>query len=215
MLIVCCDGLNGLPDAIEATWPRRSCRPVSCTSSGRRCGCVGYKDRKAVAAALGPSTPRPTVEAAAEAIDELRARVGRPLPGDREGVARPPGNSSRRSSQFHAEDPQGRLHDQPRSRPSTAGRRSSASDRAPPLVAFGARRRPRAPPRSDGAAGSGLDALPDGSGITAPGLSHAPPGRRRRGRSSSAPRNPARVDLRVGDVRRATSPVTTRSRRNR
>ena len=28
VLLVCCDGLKGLPDAIEATWPRHSCRPV-------------------------------------------------------------------------------------------------------------------------------------------------------------------------------------------
>src|SRR6266704_1049152 len=30
-LIVCCDGLKGLPDAIRATWPEATCRPVSCT----------------------------------------------------------------------------------------------------------------------------------------------------------------------------------------
>ena len=32
ILIACCDGLTGLPEAIEATWPHaRSCRPAWCT----------------------------------------------------------------------------------------------------------------------------------------------------------------------------------------
>jgi transposase-like protein len=37
-LIVCCDGLKGLPDAIRVTWPDATvCRPVSCTSCGTVC----------------------------------------------------------------------------------------------------------------------------------------------------------------------------------
>jgi putative transposase len=37
-LIVCCDGLKGLPDAIRTTWPdTRPCRPVSCTWCATRC----------------------------------------------------------------------------------------------------------------------------------------------------------------------------------
>ena len=31
VLIVCCDGLTGFPEAIEATWPPRPSRPVWCT----------------------------------------------------------------------------------------------------------------------------------------------------------------------------------------
>ena len=36
VLFVCCDGLNGLPDAIEATCPRPKCRHALSTSSGHQ-----------------------------------------------------------------------------------------------------------------------------------------------------------------------------------
>ena len=38
VLFVCCDSLCALPEAIEATSPKRSCRPASSTSSAPRCG---------------------------------------------------------------------------------------------------------------------------------------------------------------------------------
>jgi len=36
--IVCCDGLTGLPDAINVIWPRPRCSCAWSISSGRRCG---------------------------------------------------------------------------------------------------------------------------------------------------------------------------------
>ena len=52
VLIVCCDGLAGLPEAIEATWPQsivQTCVVHLIRASMRF---VSYKDRKSVAAAL-------------------------------------------------------------------------------------------------------------------------------------------------------------------
>ncbi len=50
----CCDGLKGLPDAIEATWPHavvQTCVIHLLRNSFRFCS---YKDRRAVAKALRP-----------------------------------------------------------------------------------------------------------------------------------------------------------------
>jgi transposase-like protein len=34
VLMLVCDGLKGLPEAVETVWPRRSCRPASCICCG-------------------------------------------------------------------------------------------------------------------------------------------------------------------------------------
>jgi putative transposase len=64
VLIVCCDGLTGFPEAIEATWP--SATVQTCTVHLIRAAMrfVSYSDRKKVAAALRPIYTAPTVEAA-------------------------------------------------------------------------------------------------------------------------------------------------------
>jgi transposase-like protein len=64
VLIVCCDGLTGFPEAIEATWPEATVQTcvVHLIRAGMRF--VNYKDRKAVAAALKPVYQAPTAEAA-------------------------------------------------------------------------------------------------------------------------------------------------------
>jgi putative transposase len=67
-LIVCCDGLTGFPEAIEATWP--SSIVQTCTVHLIRAAMrfVSYADRKRVAAALRPIYTAPTVEAAETAL---------------------------------------------------------------------------------------------------------------------------------------------------
>jgi putative transposase len=67
-LIVCCDGLTGFPEAIEATWP--SSIVQTCTVHLIRAAMrfVSYTDRKKVAAALRPIYTAPTVEAAETAL---------------------------------------------------------------------------------------------------------------------------------------------------
>jgi putative transposase len=70
VLIACCDGLVGLPEAIEATWPQtvvQTCVVHLIRSSLRY---VSYNDRKAVAAALKPIYTAANADAA---FDELTA----------------------------------------------------------------------------------------------------------------------------------------------
>jgi putative transposase len=70
VLIACCDGLVGLPEAIEATWPQtvvQTCVVHLIRASLRY---VNYNDRKAVAAALKPIY---TAVNAEHAFDELTA----------------------------------------------------------------------------------------------------------------------------------------------
>jgi transposase-like protein len=75
VLIVCCDGLKGFPEAIEATWPDsvvQTCVVHLIRASMRF---VSYKDRKGVAAALKPIYTAPTAEAAAKALDAFEASM--------------------------------------------------------------------------------------------------------------------------------------------
>jgi putative transposase len=64
VLIVCCDGLTGLPEAIEATWPQTTVQTCVVHLIRAAMRFVSYNDRKAVAAALRPIYTAPTVEAA-------------------------------------------------------------------------------------------------------------------------------------------------------
>lgn len=69
VLIVCCDGLPGLPEAIAATWPRaivQTCVVHLIRSSMRY---ASWRDRKAIAAMLRPIYTAATVEAAEIALD--------------------------------------------------------------------------------------------------------------------------------------------------
>lgn len=81
VLLVCCDGLKGLPDAIEATWPQalvQTCVIHLIRASTRFCT---YKDRRAVAAALKPIYTAPTAEAAEAAMDDFEIEWGDQYPG--------------------------------------------------------------------------------------------------------------------------------------
>jgi putative transposase len=64
VLIVCCDGLTGFPEAIEATWPRATVQTCLLHLIGAAMRYVSYADRKKVVAALRPVYTAPTVEAA-------------------------------------------------------------------------------------------------------------------------------------------------------
>ena len=54
VLIVCCDGLTGFPDAIAATWPQATVQTCVVHLIRASMRFVNYGDRKAVAAALRP-----------------------------------------------------------------------------------------------------------------------------------------------------------------
>ena len=64
VLIVCCDGLTGLPEAIEATWPKATVQTCVVHLIRAAMRFVSYGDRKAVAAALRPIYTAPTAEVA-------------------------------------------------------------------------------------------------------------------------------------------------------
>ena len=73
VLIVCCDGLTGFPEAIEATWPRATVQTCVVHLIRASMRFVSYKDRKRVAAALKTVYTAPTVEAAETALLEFEA----------------------------------------------------------------------------------------------------------------------------------------------
>jgi putative transposase len=64
VLIVCCDGLRGFPEAVEATWPQTTVQTCTVHLIRAAMRFVSYTDRKRVAAALRPIYTAPTVEAA-------------------------------------------------------------------------------------------------------------------------------------------------------
>ena len=64
VLIVCCDGLTGFPEAVEATWPATTVQTCTVHLIRAAMRFVSYNDRKAVAAALRPIYTAPTVDAA-------------------------------------------------------------------------------------------------------------------------------------------------------
>lgn len=75
-LIVCCDGLSGFAEAIEATWPRSTVQTCTVHLIRAAMRFVSYADRKKVAAALKPIYTAPTAEAAET---ELLAFADSPL----------------------------------------------------------------------------------------------------------------------------------------
>ena len=70
VLIVCCDGLTGFPEAVAATWPEATVQTCVVHLIRNAMRFVNYSDRKAVAAALKPIYQAPTADAA---LDELEA----------------------------------------------------------------------------------------------------------------------------------------------
>ena len=80
VLIVCCDGLKGLPDAIEAVWPKavvQTCVVHLLRGSFRY---ASYTDRKKLAAGLRPIYTAVSQDAAAEALDEFEEQWGSKYP---------------------------------------------------------------------------------------------------------------------------------------
>ncbi len=81
VLIVCCDGLTGFPDAVAATWPEATVQTCVVHLIRAAMRFVNYKDRKAVAAALKPIYQAVNEDAALEALEEFSsAELGRRYP---------------------------------------------------------------------------------------------------------------------------------------
>lgn len=75
VLIVCCDGLTGLPEAIEATWTQATVQTCVVHLIRAAMRFVNYKDRKAVAAALRPIYTAANAEAARIELDTFTDSV--------------------------------------------------------------------------------------------------------------------------------------------
>lgn len=80
ILICCCDGLTGLPDAIRSVFPDTVVQ--TCTVHVVRAAArfVSYQDRKKVAAAMRAIYTAPTLEAAELAMGEFRTTWGTQYP---------------------------------------------------------------------------------------------------------------------------------------
>ena len=81
VLIVCCDGLTGFPEAVEATWPQATVQTCVVHLIRASMRFVSYQDRKKVAARLRGVYTAPTAEAAEAALLEFsESELGRRYP---------------------------------------------------------------------------------------------------------------------------------------
>jgi putative transposase len=81
VLIVCCDGLTGFPEAIEATWPESTVQTCVVHLIRTAMRFVSWRDRRFVAAALKPIYQAPDAETARIELDAFAAsELGRRHP---------------------------------------------------------------------------------------------------------------------------------------
>lgn len=81
VLVVVCDGLTGLPNAITAVWPQATVQTCIVHLTRASLRWVNWKDRKKVAAQLRAIYAAPTEQAAADALDALaESDIGRAYP---------------------------------------------------------------------------------------------------------------------------------------
>lgn len=81
VLIVCCDGLSGFPEAIAATWPEATVQTCVVHLIRAAMRFVNYKDRKRVAAALKPIYQAPNAEAALAELESFeKSDLGKKYP---------------------------------------------------------------------------------------------------------------------------------------
>src|SRR5829696_2684078 len=73
VLIVCCDGLTGFPDAIAATWPEATVQTCVVHLIRAAMRFVRYTDRKPIAAALRPVYTAANADGALIALDAFEA----------------------------------------------------------------------------------------------------------------------------------------------
>ena len=142
VLIVCCDGLTGFPEAIEATWPQATVQTCVVHLIRAAMRFVNYNDRKAVAAALRPiyqavdadggrgRTRRVRSLDAGQAVTRTRSRRST----RRLGPVHPVPGVPARAAQGHLHDQRDRVaelpaaqdHQEPRALPQRRRRREAA-----------------------------------------------------------------------------------------
>lgn len=80
ILLLCGDGLKGLPEAVEAVYPITDVQLCVVHQIRNATKFVSYKDRKAFCEDMRPIYTAPTVEAAELALDELERKWGHRYP---------------------------------------------------------------------------------------------------------------------------------------
>ena len=80
VLIVVCDGLTGLPDAIEAIWPKATIQTCVVHLLRGSFRYASYADRKKLAAAMRPIYTAVSVDTAEEAMIDFEAEWGSKYP---------------------------------------------------------------------------------------------------------------------------------------
>jgi putative transposase len=81
ILIACCDGLTGLPDAIRSVFPDTVVQTCVVHVIRNAMRFVSYKDRKKVASSMRAIYSAPTVDAAELALKEFDTAYGQQYPG--------------------------------------------------------------------------------------------------------------------------------------
>jgi putative transposase len=81
ILILCCDGLTGLPDAARSVFPNTVIQTCVVHVIRNSMKFVSFGDRKKVSAAMRAIYTAPTVEAAELALAEFRKEFGKQYPG--------------------------------------------------------------------------------------------------------------------------------------
>jgi putative transposase len=82
VLIACCDGLEGLPDAIETVWPHTTVQTCVVHLIRACMRYISYTDRKATTALLRPVYTAPTEDAALDALGAFAdSNLGKRYPG--------------------------------------------------------------------------------------------------------------------------------------
>jgi putative transposase len=81
VLIACCDGLTGLPEAITSAFPDTVVQTCVVHVIRNAMRFVSYQDRKKIAKSMRTIYTAPTVEAAELALKDLDTEWGRQYPG--------------------------------------------------------------------------------------------------------------------------------------
>lgn len=81
ILIACCDGLTGLPDAIRSVFPETVVQTCVVHVIRNAMRFVSYKDRKKIAASMRQIYSAPNIEAAELALKEFDQKFGEQYPG--------------------------------------------------------------------------------------------------------------------------------------
>ena len=132
VLIVCCDGLTGFPEAIEATWPAATVQTCTVHLIRAAMRFVSYEDRKKRRRGAAPDLHRPHRGGRRDRAARLRRlRARAPLPGhgrdlgERLGAVHPVPGVPARTAQDHLHHQQHRVlelpapqdHQEPRALP--------------------------------------------------------------------------------------------------